>query len=312
MNLVRFSGSYPGPENQGAQRSSSLQSQPPMPQLRFLSWSLVALLAPLAGTASASGERLLVESINDYRAQPQRCEANTPKASRPLLLKANVALPIEFSGSSREALKASGYQAVTVRTLRLVGAQSASEAFGMLRSRYCSALLDPQYADIGITQEGADWRVVLAKPLIDSSKLEDARSAGRLLLAQVNAARAKPRMCGKRPFPSARPLAWNTTLEMAAQGHSQSMASENYFNHRGFDNDSPADRARAAGYGGRQIGENIAAGQSSASKAMASWLASPGHCANLMNPMFTEMGTAYATGSNTDYGIYWTMLFGAP
>lgn len=31
-----------------------------------------------------------------------------------------------------------------------------------------------------------------------------------------------------------------------------------------------------------------------------------------MNPMFTEMGTAYATGSNTDYGIYWTMLFGAP
>ncbi|WP_147472494.1 CAP domain-containing protein, partial [Pseudomonas coronafaciens] len=98
----------------------------------------------------------------------------------------------------------------------------------------------------------------------------------------------------------------------AAQQHSQSMASENYFTHRGFDNDSPADRARAAGYGGRQIGENIAAGQSTASKAMASWLASPGHCANLMNPMFTEVGAAYATATNADYGVYWTMLFGAP
>ncbi|WP_163033862.1 CAP domain-containing protein, partial [Pseudomonas viridiflava] len=100
--------------------------------------------------------------------------------------------------------------------------------------------------------------------------------------------------------------------ELAAQGHSQSMASENYFQHRGFDGDSPADRARAAGYSGRQIGENIAAGQSTPGKAMASWLASPGHCANLMNPMFTEVGVAYATGPQTDYGVYWTMLFGGP
>jgi len=55
----------------------------------------------------------------------------------------------------------------------------------------------------------------------------------------------------------------------------------------------PLDRAKAAGYRGRQIGENIAAGQSSPNKAMASWLASPGHCANLMNPMFTQVGAAY-------------------
>ncbi|WP_024673112.1 CAP domain-containing protein [Pseudomonas syringae] len=273
---------------------------------------LISLFTVFVGQVHAGDERRLLQNINDYRGQPERCDAGTPKASRALTLNSALALPIVFSGNSREALKASGYQAATVRTIRLVGAQSANEAFGMLKSRYCSALLDPQYADIGITQERAEWRVVLAKPLIDSERLEDARSAGRLLLAQVNAARAKPRMCGKRPFPSARPLSWNATLEIAAQGHSQSMASENYFTHRGFDNDSPADRARAAGYSGRQIGENIAAGQSSASKAMASWLASPGHCANLMNPMFTEVGAAYATETHTDYGVYWTMLFGAP
>ncbi|RMR90502.1 hypothetical protein ALP76_03846 [Pseudomonas savastanoi pv. glycinea] len=286
-----------------------------MPESHRYFWRMCVYLVPLlpmyASHASASDERQLVQAINDFRGQPQRCEARMTKISRALTLNTSVALPINFAGSSRDALKASGYQAVTVRTIRLAGAQSAGEAFGMLEKRYCGALLDPQYADIGITRERGDWRVVLAKPLIDES-LEDVRSAGRILLAQVNAARAKPRMCGKQPFPSARPLSWNTTLETAAQGHSQSMASENYFTHRGFDNDSPADRARAAGYGGRQIGENIAAGQSSVSKAMASWLASPGHCANLMNPMFTEVGAAYATATNADYGVYWTMLFGAP
>ncbi|KPX59099.1 hypothetical protein ALQ57_04941 [Pseudomonas amygdali pv. hibisci] len=286
-----------------------------MPESHRYFWRMCVYLVPLlpmyASHASASDERQLVQAINDFRGQPQRCEARMTKISRALTLNTSVALPINFAGSSRDALKASGYQAVTVRTIRLAGAQSAGEAFGMLEKRYCGALLDPQYADIGITRERGDWRVVLAKPLIDES-LEDARSAGRILLAQVNAARAKPRMCGKQPFPSARPLSWNTTLETAAQGHSQSMASENYFTHRGFDNDSPADRARAAGYGGRQIGENIAAGQSTVSKAMASWLASPGHCANLMNPMFTEVGAAYATATNADYGVYWTMLFGAP
>ncbi|RMV08958.1 hypothetical protein ALP16_02742 [Pseudomonas savastanoi] len=286
-----------------------------MPESHRYFWRMCVYLVPLlpmyASHASASDERQLVQAINDFRGQPQRCEARMTKISRALTLNTSVALPINFAGSSRDALKASGYQAVTVRTIRLAGAQSAGEAFGMLEKRYCGALLDPQYADIGITRERGDWRVVLAKPLIDES-LEDVRSAGRILLAQVNAARAKPRMCGKQPFPSARPLSWKTILETAAQGHSQSMASENYFTHRGFDNDSPADRARAAGYGGRQIGENIAAGQSTVSKAMASWLASPGHCANLMNPMFTEVGAAYATATNADYGVYWTMLFGAP
>ncbi|WP_122420760.1 CAP domain-containing protein [Pseudomonas viridiflava] len=272
---------------------------------------LISFASLFAVPAMASEGQQIVQSINAYRAQPQRCESRTTKAARPLVLNDSVTLPIVFNGSSRDALKVAGYQAVTVRTIRLAGAQDANEAFGMLKARYCGALLDAQYADVGITRERNDWRIVLARPLIDS-KLSDTSSAGKLLLAQINEARSKPRMCGKRPFAAAQPVVWNATLELAAQGHSQSMASENYFQHRGFDGDSPADRARAAGYSGRQIGENIAAGQSTPGKAMASWLASPGHCANLMNPMFTEVGVAYATGPQTDYGVYWTMLFGGP
>jgi uncharacterized protein YkwD len=31
-----------------------------------------------------------------------------------------------------------------------------------------------------------------------------------------------------------------------------------------------------------------------------------------MNPMFTQVGAAYATDARSDEGVYWTMVFGAP
>lgn len=278
---------------------------------RLASLCLFLLLPLLTSPAHASGERQLVAAINDYRAQPQRCERRLVRASTPLALKANLALPIGFGGGLRDGLKAVGYQAVKVRAIRLVGAHDAEEAFDMLRSDYCAALLDSQYADIGVRRARNEWQVVLARPLLEA-QLGDRRSTGQALLAQVNAARAKPRLCGRQRFAAARPLTWNAALGAAAQRHSRAMANENFFAHRDLDGDLPADRARDAGYRGRQIGENIAAGQGSASKAMAGWLASPGHCANLMNPMFTQVGAAYAENSRSDDGVYWTMVFGAP
>ncbi|VVN82496.1 hypothetical protein PS858_05637 [Pseudomonas fluorescens] len=279
--------------------------------LRLTSLCLFTLLAFTTSPAHAGAERQLVEAINDYRAHPQRCERRPAQRLSPLTLKSNLALPIGYGGGLRDRLKASGYQAVTVRTLRVVGAQDAEEAFDLLQSDYCMALLDNQYADIGVSRSRSEWQVVLARPVLDS-QMDDTRAVNRSLLAQVNAARAKPRLCGRQRFAAARPLAWNASLGAAAQGHSKAMAYGNYFAHRDPDGDTPADRARAAGFRGRQIGENIAAGQGSPSKAMAGWLASPGHCANLMSPMFTQVGAAYATDSRSDEGVYWTMLFGAP
>lgn len=49
-----------------------------------------------------------------------------------------------------------------------------------------------------------------------------------------------------------------------------------------------------------------------ANKVVDGWLASPGHCATLMNPDFTELGAAYAVDPKSDAGIYWTGLFGSP
>jgi uncharacterized protein YkwD len=279
--------------------------------VRVASLCFIPLFYLFANPAHAGAERQLVEAINDYRAHPDRCSGRAGRALSPLALKSNLALPISYGGGLRDRLKASGYQAVSVRTIRVVGAQDADEAFDLLQSDYCGALLDTQYADIGVSRARSEWQVVLAQPVLDS-RVGDSRAVSKALLAQVNAARSKTRLCGRQRFAAARPLTWNAALGAAAQGHSKAMAYGNYFAHQDPDGDMPADRARAAGFRGRQIGENIAAGQGSPSKAMSGWLASPGHCANLMNPKFTQVGAAYAADARSDEDVYWTMLFGAP
>jgi uncharacterized protein YkwD len=43
------------------------------------------------------------------------------------------------------------------------------------------------------------------------------------------------------------------------------------------------------------------------------WLDSPGHCANIMNDDFTEMGAAYAVNTAREPArIYWTQVLGTP
>ncbi|TPG19845.1 CAP domain-containing protein [Pedococcus bigeumensis] len=118
-------------------------------------------------------------------------------------------------------------------------------------------------------------------------------------LSLVNSERAKAG-CGA--------VRSNSALQRAAQGHSADMAAKNYFSHTSKDGRTFADRIRAAGYGGSTIGENIAAGQSTASAVMRSWLASSGHRANILNCAFTAIGVGYARGGS--YGHYWTQDFG--
>ena len=118
-------------------------------------------------------------------------------------------------------------------------------------------------------------------------------------LSLVNSERAKAG-CGA--------VRSNAALQRAAQGHSADMAAKNYFSHTSKDGRTFADRIRAAGYGGGTIGENIAAGQSTASAVMRSWMASSGHRANILNCAFTAMGVGYAKGGS--YGHYWTQDFG--
>jgi uncharacterized protein YkwD len=89
------------------------------------------------------------------------------------------------------------------------------------------------------------------------------------------------------------------------------MAEHDYFDHVDRRGAGVAERARQHGYRWRAIGENIAAGQGSPQQVVAGWLASPGHCANILSPDFTEMGAAYAINDKAALEIYWTQVLGA-
>lgn len=130
------------------------------------------------------------------------------------------------------------------------------------------------------------------------------------MLAAVNQARATARTCGTTQYAAAPPLTLDSRLTTAAQGHSTDMATRNFFSHTGSNGSTPWARITATGYRYSYAGENIAAGYATVDAVMRGWLASPGHCANIMNRNFTQLGVGYATGGS--YRHYWTQDFARP
>ena len=104
----------------------------------------------------------------------------------------------------------------------------------------------------------------------------------------------------------------SATLEGVALGHAADMAQNNYFEHEDLAGQSPADRVRAVGYVERLVGENIAYGPASVEEAVQGWLDSPGHCENIMDPRFAEMGLGSAAGQAARRGVYWVQLLASP
>jgi uncharacterized protein YkwD len=129
------------------------------------------------------------------------------------------------------------------------------------------------------------------------------------VLELVNAARGERRRCGLRRLGPAPPLAASAALLRAAAAHSADMASRGVMDHAGGDGSTPAERATRAGYAWRTVGENVAQGQSSPEQVVDEWLGSPRHCANIMDPDFSEMGVAVASSPQ---GVFWAQVFGAP
>ncbi|WP_227370127.1 CAP domain-containing protein [Halomonas sp. M20] len=134
----------------------------------------------------------------------------------------------------------------------------------------------------------------------------------RAWLARVNDARSQARRCGDKRFEAVKPLSWSCKLEAAANAHSSNMAETNFFSHVDLDGDRVGQRVTIEGYTWRMVGENIAAGQQSGDAVLEGWLASAGHCANIMNKTFTEMGMSRLDASEATYSPYWTQVFGRP
>jgi len=42
------------------------------------------------------------------------------------------------------------------------------------------------------------------------------------------------------------------------------------------------------------------------------WLGSPEHCANLMDPAYTELGVGFAVNGRDAAGVYWALELGRP
>jgi uncharacterized protein YkwD len=131
------------------------------------------------------------------------------------------------------------------------------------------------------------------------------------VLELVNRARVRPRRCGREHFAATEPLAPASLLNEAALEHAREMARNEYFEHTGLDGSVPKERLMRLGYRPRLTGENIAYGPESAEEVVSGWLASPGHCANIMEPRFRDIGIAVVVGRNRN-AIYWVQDFAAP
>jgi uncharacterized protein YkwD len=131
------------------------------------------------------------------------------------------------------------------------------------------------------------------------------------VLALVNQRRAVGATCGGTAYASAPALYMHPRLRVAARGHSQDMAAQNYVSHTSLDGRTFDQRIRDAGYTGAfPLGENIAGGPSTPDAVVSGWMASPGHCANIMSPGYRALGVGYAHNPASTYRHYWTQSFG--
>jgi uncharacterized protein YkwD len=222
-----------------------------------------------------------------------------------------VARRLADGASLHEALQERAYGARSASSLHLAGAADDTIIERSLASRYCRELVQPGIEEYGGFVRGQELWIVLAAPLVAPSAY-DARAEALRALELVNYARSSPRRCGARTFAPAPALRLETALSAAAFEHSRDMARRSFFEHSGSDGSTAADRVRRSGYAARAVGENLAAGVVNAREAVDGWLASPGHCANIMDPRFTAMGIAFASNPASASAVYWTQELAAP
>lgn len=139
----------------------------------------------------------------------------------------------------------------------------------------------------------------------ETASLRDLSRVRAAMLARVNAERKRA---------GVRPLAANSRLDQAAQRHAADMLARRYFAHQSPEGSTVRERSRSAGYDWREIGENIAEGQLTVAEVMDSWMHSPGHRRNLLDPGFRELGVGVALGrggtGESGFQVEWVQAFG--
>lgn len=90
----------------------------------------------------------------------------------------------------------------------------------------------------------------------------------------------------------------NKRLNISASAKCKDMADRNYWSHTAPDNTEPWAFMKQAGYSYSDAGENLAYGFSENSEIIKGWMNSKSHKANMLNPVFTEVGFGICDSKN--------------
>jgi uncharacterized protein YkwD len=296
-------------------------------------WGLALLCVGLGATSVSRADALSAVQV----LREGGCGGVVP-AVRPLRRNAaldRVAQEWAAGSSLSAAAQGSAYRAQATTGVHVSGPDSS--LLELLRRSDCRALATPGLRQIGVYRRGLDNWLVLAAgsalpdtpramttsndevpdhPRVPAHSHVPTTSTGPVLASRalqlVNEARARGARCGTRVVGPAPAMSLSGTLASVASGHAIDMAEHNYFEHQDLAGKSPADRVRAVGYRERLVGENIAYGPGSVEEAVQGWLDSPGHCENIMDPRFAQMGIAYSAGRTSRHGLYWVQLLVEP
>jgi len=278
---------------------------------------LLIAVALLAGLAPGSEPRAdVLGAVQTLR--EGGCGGLVP-ATRPLQHSAWLDWVAERWSAGRSLAGAAGqggYGSLDTRGVHVSAADAA--LLPLLRRSECRTLTAPGLREVGFYRRGSETWIVLAAgshgvpPSAAAAAAATPDALATRALQLINEARARGARCGKREFASVPSLRLSATLAQVALGHATDMAAHNYFEHEDRAGHTPAQRVRAAGYRETLVGENIAYGPKSIEEAVQGWLDSPGHCENIMDGRFAEMGLATAPGLATRHGLYWVQVLAAP
>lgn len=265
---------------------------------------LLALVAP----AAMADVRDALNAVRHAGCREHRGSLPPLRESAPL---DEVAHRLSQGADLASAEHSARYHAANALSVSISGVSPSADVGAVIARQFCAQVSDPALLEIGTWQRGSDVWIVLAQPFTPPAGRE-LGVVSRRVLQLTNSARAHARRCGATPFAAVPALTLNATLGHAALGYARDMALFGYMSHTGRDGSTPAQRITRSGYRWSEMGENLASGIMSADEVVAGWLQSPEHCANLMDPLYRELGVAFAVNPQNDAGVYWAMEFGTP
>ena len=140
-----------------------------------------------------------------------------------------------------------------------------------------------------------------------------ARQSDQQFLAAVVPAEIISLTNTERKDNSVSTLKEDALLDKAAQAKANDMASKGYFAHVDPSGKTPWQWISASGYQYQYAGENLAVRFINSSDVVNAWMASPTHRANMVKPVYTQIGVGVAEGMyNGQPASYVVQYFGTP